>query len=196
MSNKLQKDFFLRSTDLVAKELLGCKLVRYIGKTRLTGKIVETEAYMPFDDFANHSAIAQTERNAAMREEGGILYVYKIYGIHHCINFVTEEKGKGCAVLIRAVEPLEGIELMQQNRKTDDIKKLCKGPGNLAKAFAFTTDDNYKKIIDNNKIFILNSTENPDIISDKRIGISRSKELMLRYYIKNCNFVSGKIRKT
>jgi DNA-3-methyladenine glycosylase len=195
LGNRLQKDFFMRATEKVAKELIGKILVRKYDNNYLAGEIVETEAYLPEGDMANHSAIAQTKRNAPMREEGGILYVYKIYGIHHCVNIVTEEKGRGAAVLLRALKPLHGIEIIQKLRNKFDIDILCKGPGNLAKAMNFDTDDNYKRVYDNDEIFVLDNKTKYDIIEDERIGISKSKELLLRYYAKSCNFVSGKTKK-
>ncbi len=192
--NKIDKSFFLRDTDLVAKELIGKILVRKNNGEYLSGEIVETEAYLPEGDLANHSAQSHTKRNAPMREDGGIMYVYKIYGIHHCINIVTEEKGKGSAVLIRALKPHWGLDIMKELRKKDDEKILCKGPGNLAKAMNFSVYDNYKPVYNNDEIFLLENDKKYDIIEDNRIGISKSKELLLRYYIKNCNFVSGKTK--
>lgn len=188
----LEKEFYQQKTDFVAQELLGKIIVRKFGYQLLAGMIVETEAYLAENDFANHSTISQTKRNAPMREEGGILYVYKIYGIHHCMNIVTEQVNKGCAVLVRALKPIIGIETMKSLRNEKKLFNLCKGPGNLSKAFNFTTDDNYKSVTDNFEIFILDINESPEFISDYRIGISKSQNLKLRYYIKSCNFVSGK----
>lgn len=190
--NRLQKEFFLQSTDKVAKLLIGKILVRKFDNFVFAGEIVETEAYLPYGDFANHSAKAKTSRNAPMLEEGGILYVYKIYGIHHCVNIVTEEKGKGAAVLLRALKPLDGIEGMQKLRNKKEIEILCKGPGNLAKAMNFSVEDNFKDVYDNDDIYLLDNFKKYEIVSDKRIGISKSQELLLRYYPKSCNFVSGK----
>lgn len=191
--SKLEKEFFLQPTAKVAKELPGKILVRETNKGTIAGKIVETEAYIPDGDPANHSTVAQTERNAAMREEGGILYVYKIYGVHHCVNIVTEQKGKGCAVLLRALEPVEGVEIMKKNRGNDKFRDLCRGPGNLAKAFGLTTEHNFASVLNGEFYLLDNKTpENDEIIPDVRIGISKAADLELRYYLKNCNFVSGK----
>jgi DNA-3-methyladenine glycosylase len=187
IKNRLQKEFYLQRTEIVAKELLGKILVF----RDLAGKIVETEAYIPENDEANHSARGKTKRNAAMHEEGGILYVYKIYGVHHCINVVTEVKDKGCAVLIRALQPLVGIDLMKKNRKKNKIEELCKGPGNVAKAFGFTTDDNYNSLLSDD-LYIVDNLDDREIVADKRIGISKAIDLPLRFYYANDPYVSGK----
>lgn len=155
--------------------------------------IVETEAYIPFGDESNHSARGKTDRNAAMHEQGGILYVYKIYGIHNCINVVTESEGVGSAVLIRAIEPIEGIDIMKKNRNTDKLTQLCKGPGNVAKAFGFTTKNNFDSLLsDNLFIFSEDNIQNMEIVEDTRIGISKAADLKLRFYYANNSYVSGK----
>lgn len=189
LKNKLKKEFYLQKTESVARQLLGKIFV----SGNISGRIVETEAYLPHDDYANHSASGKSLRNAAMFEEGGILYVYKIYGIHHCINIVTEKNDLGCAVLIRAIEPINGIEIMQANRGIENLDLLCKGPGNLAKAFGFNINYNFQTLL-NEQIYIYDdeSESTFDIITDKRIGISKSADLMLRFYLADNSFVSGK----
>lgn len=185
-------NFYKRKTELVAKELLGKVIVRNFKGILLAGKIVETEAYLQLGDFASHSSVGKTERNAPMFEEGGILYVYKIYGTHHCINFVTETEYKGSAVLIRALEPLLGIEKMIAQRKTDKISNLCQGPGNLALALGFTKSDNNKSLLSHD--LFVQKFENPkpdEIAQSARIGITKSANLQLRYFIKDSEFVSA-----
>lgn len=194
LKDKVDENFYLQSTEQVAVQLLNKILVKCEKDgTILAGKIVETEAYLGKDDAASHSFVGVTERNRPMFEKGGILYVYRSYGIHHCINIVTEEKTIGAAVLIRAVEPLDGLELMKRRRGTDNIHKLCNGPGNTAKAFGFTKEDNFQSLLSEN-LFIANNRILPKskIIKTQRVGISRSKELMLRFYIKNSKFISRK----
>ncbi len=188
----LDISFFRRETEVVAKELLGKVLVKQHEGIWLAGKIVETEAYLPKGDLSCHAAVGKTKRNAPMFEDGGILYVYKIYGVHHCINFVTENEGIGCAVLIRAVEPMSGIDKMMELRNTDNIRNLCKGPGNLAQAFGFTKADNFSSLY-SLELFIqgFNSKEKIEIARTKRIGIKKSANLLLRYIQKNSEFVSG-----
>lgn len=190
----LPKEFYLRKPETVAKELLG-KL--FVLKTKageiLAGKIVETEAYLSSEDLSSHSAPGLTRRNAPMFSEGGILYVYKIYGIHHCTNIVTESEGVGSAVLIRALEPVEGIEIMKAHRKVTSVESLCKGPANLTKALNLTTNDNFRSLL-SPELFVQNfeKTEDQNIITTRRIGITKSSDLPLRYYICGSKYVSGK----
>lgn len=191
----LNKSFFLQDTATVARQLIGKALVKQTeGSDYLAGKIVEAEAYLSEGDLSSHSAPGLTKRNAPMFEEGGILYVYFIYGVHHCINIVTEPAGTGAAVLIRALEPLAGIEIMKKNRETDDIQKLCKGPGNVAKAFNFNLNDN-RSSLTSEGLFIQDIGEDAghsEISVTPRIGIVKSAHLPLRFYLENSPFVSGK----
>ncbi len=182
----LNKNFYKRDTETVARDLIGKILIRKLGNgDTLTARIIETEAYLSEGDLASHSANGKSKRNAAMFEEGGIIYIYKIYGIHHCVNIVTGTAGKGCAVLLRGLEPLSGIETMLRLRETNQIKSLCKGPGNVAKAFGFKPEDNFKSIIGEN-LFVQETENNiPEIICTKRIGITKSPEHLLRFIIKN-----------
>lgn len=197
-NERLLKEFFIRDTITVAKELIGKIFVKILeDKSIISAKIVETEAYLPSNDSASHSFCGMTTRNQMMFEEGGVLYVYKSYGIHHCMNIVTETKGKGCAVLIRAMEPVLGIDKMIENRKVTEIEKLCKGPGNATKAFGITLEDNGTPLF-GDKIILLDAQkgfqkiDDNNIIKTKRIGISKSKELLLRFCLKNSKFVSRK----
>ncbi len=192
----LDENFFIRTPEEIAPELIGKVLVKKENGKYLAGMIVETEAYLHKDDLACHSAVGKTERNAPMFEVGGTLYVYKIYGIHHCINVVTEDKGIGSAVLIRAMEPLIGLDIMKKNRGINNIVNLCKGPGNVAKAFGFDKSDNFKLLTTEN-LFIqrFNSIDNNKIIQCKRVGIKKSADLMLRFYLENSEFVSKKDKK-
>ncbi len=190
----LPSSYFKKDTVFVAKDLVG-KIFAKIesDNTILAGKIVETEAYVPHNDLANHSARGKTPRNAPMHEAGGILYVYIIYGIHHCVNIVTGNEGEGSAVLIRALEPLEGIEIMQKRRKTEIITNLCSGPGKLAKAFDITREDNLK-LLGDSEFYIYDPTESSqgELVTTTRIGIRESKELPYRFYLKDNQHVSVK----
>lgn len=188
----LPLEFFERPTDVVARLLLGCTLVRRSGDEEMAGIIVETEAYMPTGDEANHTYRGQTPRNAAMFGRAGILYVYKIYGIHHCVNFVTEAEGQGCAVLIRAVEPVAGIPAMQQRRGVNGVDTLCNGPGKLAQAFGFTTADSFTPL-DGLDVCVRSGFEIPDdrVGVTSRIGLSKAVELPLRFFVRGNPHVSG-----
>lgn len=190
-SKHLTKEFFLKPTDWVAKNLIGKVLVRKINGVYTAAMIVEAEAYLSEFDSASHSAIGKTQRNSKMFEEGGVIYVYKIYGIHHCVNIVTEEQGKGCAVLIRAGQPLLGFEIFKSHRGDVPEEKLLSGPGNFAKAFAFTKIDNGASVL-LPELFVQNFIQfsDEDIGISKRIGIVRAKELPLRFYLRGSKFVS------
>ncbi len=190
----LNTNYFKKDTVWVAKDLLGKIFVKTENDGKiLAGRIVETEAYVPNGDLSNHSARGKTPRNAPMHEAGGILYVYIIYGIHHCVNIVTEHEGAGAAVLIRGIEPLEGIELMKLRRKTDKINHLCSGPGKLAKAFDMTKDDNYKVLGESEfSVYDSRNVIEEEIITTTRIGIKESKDLPYRFYLKDNPHVSVK----
>ena len=192
-SKSLKQDFFLNKTEWVAKNLLGKVFVRQYENKILAGIIVETEAYLAEGDLSSHSAIGLTKRNKPMFSAGGILYVYKIYGVHHCINIVTEEQGKGCAVLIRALEPLTEINKMMELRNQNILKNLCNGPGKLAKAFDFSTNDNYMSLFSKD-LYIQTYQEinRFQVIETERIGISKSRNLLLRYYIDKNLYISCK----
>jgi len=131
-----------------------------------------------------------TSRNAPMFGPAGRAYVYVIYGIHHCLNIVSGKTGEGEAVLIRALEPVAGIELMQKRRGTQKIRNLCSGPGKLTQAFGITLKHNNLSLLDGD-LCIGGSRKKPEIASSRRIGLSAGKELELRFFIKENPFVSG-----
>ncbi len=133
---RLRRGFFLRPTLTVARDLLGRTLVRMLDGQRLAGRISEVEAYIGEDDLASHAARGLTPRNRAMYGSGGLTYVYLIYGMHHCLNVVTEEEGFPAAVLIRAIQPLEGLALMESRRPGRPLRSLTDGPAKLCQALA------------------------------------------------------------
>ena len=179
------KKFFNQPTVDLAKALLGKTLV--FGD--LQGIIVETEAYLYKDDPGCHASRGMTMRNAPMFGPAGRTYVYLIYGMYHCLNIVSGKKGEGEAVLIRALEPVQGIALMQRRRKTKKIENLCSGPGKLTQAFGITKKHNNLSLLDG-KMSVYNSRTKPEICTTTRIGLSEGKELELRFYIKDNKFVS------
>lgn len=193
-SNSLNHEFYLQSADIVAKEIIGCYFVRQLPNgEKLAGRIVETEAYLSEGDKASHSAPGPTPRNKAMFGQGGTLYVYMIYGIHHCINVVTEPEGIGSAVLIRALEPVEGLEIMMNNRKKYNIDSLCCGPGNVSCAMGLDLNDNARSLCHFDLFISKNGDIDPnEIVTTTRIGITKSAEFPLRFYLKNSLFVSGR----
>ena len=181
----LGQRFFNRPTVDLAKALLG----KYLVLGKLKGKIVETEAYLYRDDPGCHAHRGTTARNAPMFGPAGRTYVYFIYGMYHCLNIVSGKTGEGEAVLIRALEPVEGVELMVKRRGTTKIENLCSGPGKLTQAFGITKKHNNLSLFDG-KIQILNNREKPEIQADKRIGLSAGRDLELRFFIKGNKFVS------
>ena len=191
---RVTPDFFKGTTEEVAKKLLGKILVRVISGKILFGKIVETEAYLDENDLASHSAVGMTERNKVMFGEAGLAYVYFTYGMHYCFNVVTGEVGKGSAVLIRSLEPIDGIDLMKKFRQKDDVHILTNGPAKLCQALKIDKRLNGVDLKTSNEIFIAEPDKNEkfEVVITKRIGIEKSKDLLLRFYIKENKFVSKK----
>ena len=181
---QLSQQFFARNTVQVAKELLG-KILEING---MLTRIVETEAYGK--DPASH-AFKKTERSKIMFDTYGHVYVYLIYGMYHCINFTTDKEGEPGAVLIRAVEPLSGIEKMKINRKTDKMNNLTSGPGKLCIALNISKKHNGLKLGDEIKIYEDNFIPR-NISSSPRIGIKDALDLQWRFFIRGSEFVSAK----
>jgi DNA-3-methyladenine glycosylase len=189
---QLGQRFFNRPTVELARALLGKRLA--LGGLR--GKIVETEAYLYKDDPGCHAARGLTPRNTPMFGPAGRTYVYFIYGMYHCLNIVSGKEGEGEAVLIRALEPLCGMELMQKRRKTEKIENLCNGPGKLTQAFGITKAHNDMSLIDGeeNGLRILRgeTINETETVTATRIGLAKGQgdDLMLRFYIRGNRFVS------
>lgn len=167
--------------------ILGTQLVYDSPEGRVSGRIVEVEAYRA-DDPASHSFRPVTTRTKALFGPPGTIYIYFIYGIHYCINIVL---GNGQALLIRAVEPLEGIELMRWHRGIDDIKKLCNGPAKLVQAFGIPKEFNNHNFLAG-PLRLEKSEKVPlsCIMTAPRIGISKATDKLWRFYIKNSPFIS------
>ena len=190
---KLPRSFYLRPTLTVAKDLLGKTLVRKIGKKILAGKIVEVEAYLGEKDPASHAFRGKTKRNEVMFRKGGHLYVYFTYGMHFCANVVTEGDGIGHAVLLRAVEPVHGIEEMQRMRGGKGAgMNVTDGPAKLCEAFDIARDQNGTDLL-GKEIFIAHGEKIPKskIASSRRIGIRKGVEKRWRFFIKNNGYVSN-----
>ena len=195
----LPRSFYLRPTLQVARDLLGKHFVRIIDKKLLIGKIVVVEAYCKGDP-ASHAFRGRTNRNDVMFWEGGHLYVYFTYGMHFCANIVTGQKEIGEAVLIRAVEPLVGIEVMTKNRfpnlqshNRESLINLTNGPAKFCQAFDISRKENGADLLDN-KISIVNGESIPSklIKRSSRIGIQHGVEKKWRFYIEGNPWVSRK----
>lgn len=171
-----------------AKSLLGWKLVHESSDGVTSGYIVETEAYTQ-NDLASHARNGQNLRNAAMFGPAGTIYVYFSYGIHYCMNIVTAEAGKGEAVLIRAIEPIEGIEIMKKRRGVDVVENLTNGPAKLVQAMGITKIHNNTNI-DDGSVRIEQGIVPSEIVQSTRIGISRAVDHPWRFFIKDNPFVS------
>ena len=197
-SPKLDRIFYLRNVVEVARELLGKTFVRKIKNQTLAGTIVEVEAYDAGDE-ASHSFNGKSKRNSVMFENGGLLYAYFIYGVHYCCNIVTGKADHGAAILIRAIEPINHFENFAVNRfnkkNLSDIEmtNLTNGPAKLCQALKINKLDNGTNLLGND-IYILDAPKlnNDKIVPTTRIGISKSKELPWRFYIKDSIFVSRK----
>jgi len=178
----LKSSFFLKPARELAKNLLGKK----ISFSGLSGIIVETEAYEGFNDPGSHIYKGITNRNKIMLEEGGTIYIYLCCGLYYMFNIVADKKDIPGAVLIRALEPLEGIEIMQKRRKNK--KHLTDGPGKWTQAFGVNLDWNGKRIEEDFSISLYKHKF--DIVETTRIGIKDGADLKLRFYIKGNPFIS------
>jgi len=203
----LPQTFYARDPRLVAKELLGKVLVRTLSSRartqRLSGRIVEVEVYLGDGDLAAHSAAGKTARNEVLFGPPGHAYVYFIYGVHYCLNFSCLPEGNAGCVLLRALEPLEGIAQMARARgvpreglhSSSGLKLLTSGPGRVCEALTITRErlngqelyreESPLKIVDD-------GTKQSGIRESTRIGITKSSDMPLRYFLAGNVFVSGK----
>ncbi|MFC5499195.1 DNA-3-methyladenine glycosylase [Caenimonas terrae] len=187
-ARQLRAQDFAGDSHGVAQALIGATLlVDGVG-----GVIVETEAY-DMADPASHSFSGPTPRNQAMFGPPGRAYVYRSYGIHWCLNFVCREEGHGAGVLIRALEPTQGIERMQVRRGLDDLRLLCSGPGKLGQALGITHDLNGHRL-DREPLRVLAAPRDVDVVTGPRIGISKAMDLPWRFGLAGSRFVSAKFR--
>jgi len=187
---RLRRPFFKRYTPSVARELIGCRLVRILEGERLAGLIVETEAYRGRGDPASHAFRGRTRRNEVMFGPAGHAYVYFTMGAHFCLNITTEPKETPAAVLIRAIEPVEGIATMKRNRGLDELNRLAAGPGNLTKALKIGKDLNGEDIVRSTRLFLEDGSLMKGISRSSRVGISTGKSSKWRFYVEGNEFVS------
>ncbi len=187
----LATGFYDRATELVARELLGAVLEHRSEEGAVRGRIVETEAYLGPHDPACHAAAGLTARTRTLHGPPGRAYVYFIYGMHWCFNAVTREEGHGSAVLIRAIEPLSGQDLMRRRRRVERDTDLTSGPARLCEAFGIDRAQNDVRL-DRGPLRILQGIAVPDedVSITPRIGIKKAADWPLRFLVKGNAFVS------
>ncbi len=184
--SKLEREFYAQETVSVSRRLLGKMLVRKIGRHVISGIITETEAYRQEDDPASHAYGGITDRNRAMFGQVGHAYVYFTYGMYYCVNTVARGKNyKAGAVLIRALKPYDGIDIMIKNRKTDDISNLTNGPAKLAIALDITKSQYGVDLVNSKSLYITEGAKiDQKITSSPRIGIKRATDKLWNFKIK------------
>ena len=187
----LPPSFYDRPTEAVARELLGAVLEHRTADGTVRGRIVETEAYLGPHDPACHAAAGLTDRTRFLFGPPGRAYVYFIYGMHWCFNAVTREEGHGSAVLIRAVEPISGLEHMRRRRDVERDVDLTSGPARLCDAFGIDKEQNGVRL-NRGPLRILSGLQVPDedVLVTPRIGIRKAADWPLRFLVKGNRFVS------
>jgi DNA-3-methyladenine glycosylase len=183
---RLSRAFYEQPTVEVARQLLGKYLVRIDDAGVRAGMILETEAYVGPDDKASHASRGRTPRTSVMFGPAGFAYIYLIYGMHHCLNIVTEQEDYPAAVLIRAVEPGEGLELMREQRPILDVRRLTNGPGKLCQAFGIDRRLNGLDLCGEALFIEDRGTSLVDIVATTRVGVDYAgpwKDKAWRFYI-------------
>lgn len=188
MSTVLPQAFFEKDAPDLAKDLLGCKLVHESPEGLTAGLIVETEAYSQ-EDAASHSYNGETERTKAMFGSAGHAYIYFTYGMHYCFNVVSGQVGQGQGVLIRALQPVAGLELMKSRRRKDHEKDLCNGPAKLVQALGINKADYGKPLFEGN-LYIEAREKSPPVSSGPRIGITKAIDAPWRFWVTDNEFIS------
>jgi DNA-3-methyladenine glycosylase len=190
---RLDRAFYSQPTLRLAKNLLGKHLVHETSAGRLSGWIVEVEAYLWRRDPACHAARGMTNKNRSMFDQPGTLYVYCIHSCW-CMNVVSEIEGRGAAVLIRALEPIEGLEHMHGQRRVENRVELTNGPGKLCQAMGIDRQQNGLDLVDHDSLWIEQPSAAPSfrVSRSPRIGIREGTELLYRYFVDGNRFVSGR----
>ncbi len=192
MIKRLRRRDLPIDTVKLARFLIGKMLVHDLRGHRTSGRIVETEAY-PVGDAAGHAFRGETKRNASLYLARGHAYVYFIYGMYCCLNVSSERAGVGAGVLIRALEPTEGIDLMKERRGSSPVRDLARGPGRLALAMAITLRDDGVDLCADPSLWLgVSDSENRTVVAaTTRIGLSREQNRPWRFYERGSRFVSG-----
>jgi len=187
IKNVLPREFYRRDTLEVARDLLGKALVKFKGPEMVGGTILETEAYYGQDDPASHAYGGKTPRSEIMFGKPGIAYIYMCYGMYYLLNVVTENEGKPGAVLIRAIKPLWGIDIMKKRRNANPESRLTDGPGKLTIALGIDKQDNGVDIVTGENGLHISDYKKGDsslnIAVTGRIGIKKGKDRMLRFLV-------------
>ncbi|HEV3461081.1 MAG TPA: DNA-3-methyladenine glycosylase [Candidatus Dormibacteraeota bacterium] len=189
---RLLRRFFARDPVVLARDLLGRVLFYRTPEGLLAGRIVETEAYTGDADAASHAFRGRTPRNAVMFGPAGYAYVYFTYGMHYCLNVTAEPPGTAGAVLLRALEPLAGVEIMRTRGDRGPEARLLSGPGKIGRAFGLTLEDNGRDFT-RGPLGIAAGSPVPDreVARSRRIGISRAIDLPYRFAVAGSGSVSG-----
>jgi len=192
LGRRLPRSFFARPSTAVGPELLGRVLVRELPDgTRLAARLVEVEAYQEGDP-ASHSFRGRTPRNEVMFGRPGHLYVYFTYGMHFCSNIVTGSNGEGSAVLLRAAEPIAGLEVMADHRGLETPRLLCSGPARFTQAFGIGRPDNGTDLVRSQSLYLLSGEPAPAraIARSTRVGVTVGVERRWRFFVRESPFVS------
>ena len=196
LENRLPRAFFARATEEVAKGLIGKLLCSRLGDSGATpelvvARIVETEAYLAAGDSASHTFRGRNRKNEIMFGKPGLAYVYTIHA-RQCVNAVTEEEGVGCAVLIRAGEPVAGMKAMAARRGRDMPLDLARGPARLCQAMAIGREQNGTDLVSSDQLWVCDApSAGTRIYRSSRIGVTSANEFQLRFYDFSSRFVSG-----
>ena len=191
ITKKLPRAFYRRPTLDVCRDLVGCRIVYNAPEGRLSARIVEVEGYIGRDDPACHAARGKTPRNSVMFGQPGFSYVYFIYGMYHCLNFVTEREGFPAAVLLRAAEPVEGIGMMRRRSPNGKEARILSGPGKFCRSFGLTRRQNGLDLTGDILYLAEQHEAGAEIAQSRRIGIRQGQELLYRFFDKNSRSVSG-----
>jgi DNA-3-methyladenine glycosylase len=192
----LPASFFLRPTLEVLDDLIGTVLVRRSKEGLTSGIIVEAEAYRGEDDPASFAFIGRTKRSEMLYRQPGKAFVYLTYGIHYLLNIITEREGFPAAILIRAIEPLEGISLMKKRRKGEDLFNLCSGPAKVCQALGIDLAMNDRMVTSSRSPLFIKERDKRDrghteLVRRPRIGISEGKDRLWRVYLKGSPYISS-----
>jgi DNA-3-methyladenine glycosylase len=188
----LSRRFYRRDPVEVARDAIGRVLVREVDGARLLGRIVEAEAYGGRRDPASHSFRGPTRRNASMFGPPGHAYVYISHGIHHCLNLTT---GAGTAVLVRSLEPVEGVEEMARRRRLEDPRLLCAGPGRLCQALGISLADDGRDLTRRDGLWLAGDPVGPgSVVATPRVGLSVATEVAWRFVEAGTRYASRAVR--